>query len=68
MDMVAVDLSAPGVDLTVSDQITYYDQVRETVAYETERVANPDLPKGTERLVQSGVNGERTGQKDVKTW
>ena len=65
MDMVAVDLSAPGVDLTVSDQITYYDQVRETVAYETERVANPDLPKGTERVVQAGVDGERTASNEV---
>ena len=65
MDMVAVDLSAPGVDLTVSDQITYYDQVRETVAYETERVANPDLPKGTERVVQAGVDGERTAIYEV---
>ena len=65
MDMVAVDLSVPGVELTISDQLTYYDQVRETVAYETERVANPDLPKGTERLVQSGVNGERTAIYEV---
>ncbi len=65
MDMVAVDLSAPGVDLTVSDQITYYDQVRETVAYETERAANPDLPKGTERVVQAGADGERTAIYEV---
>lgn len=65
MDMVAVDLSVPGVELTISDQLTYYDQVRETVAYETERVANPDLPKGTERLVQFGVNGERTAIYEV---
>ena len=65
MDMVAVDLSAPGVELTISDQITYYEQVRETVTYETERVANPDLPKGTEQVVQAGVDGERTAIYEV---
>ena len=65
MDMVAVDLSAPGVELTVADQITYYDQVRETVSYETERVANPSLPKGTERVVQAGANGQRTAIYEV---
>lgn len=65
MDMVAVDLSAPGVELTVSDQITYYDQVRETVSYETERVANSNLPEGTERVVQSGADGERTAIYEV---
>ena len=65
MDMVAVDLSVPGVELTISDQLTYYDQVRETVAYETERVANPDLPKGTERVVQAGANGQRTAIYEV---
>lgn len=65
MDMVAVDLSAPSVELTISDQITYYEQVRETVTYETERVANPDLPKGTEQVVQAGVDGERTAIYEV---
>lgn len=65
MDMVAVDLSGPGVVLTISDQLTYYDQVRETVNYESVRVANPDLPQGTERVAQAGVNGERTAIYEV---
>lgn len=65
LEMVAVDLSGPGVELTVSDSLTYYDKVQETVAYETVRVANPELPKGTERVVQTGSNGERTAIYEV---
>lgn len=65
LEMVAVDLSGPGVELTIADSLTYYDKVRETVAYETVRVANPELPKGTERVVQAGSNGERTAIYEV---
>ncbi len=65
LEMVAVDLSGSGVELTIADSLTYYDKVRETVAYETVQVANPELPKGTERVVQAGSNGERTAIYEV---
>lgn len=65
LDMVAVDLSGPGAVLTVADQLTYYDQVTEDVQHETVRVANPELAKGTERVVQEGADGERTAIYEV---
>lgn len=65
LDMVAVDLSGDSVELTVDDQLTYYDRVTETAAYETVRVANPDLPEGTEQVVQSGADGVRTSIYEV---
>lgn len=66
-EMVAVDLSGGSVTLTISDQVTFYDEVREVVEYETERVPNADMAKGTERVVQAGVNGERRAIYEV-TW
>ena len=65
LEMVAVDLSGPGVVLNITDHITYYDKVRETADYETVRVANPDMAEGTERVVQAGVTGERTAIYEV---
>ena len=65
VSLVAVDLSDDAVTLTVSDQITYYDEVTETVSYETVRRANPDLPKGTEKVVQQGKDGVRTAIYEV---
>lgn len=65
LDMVAVDLSGDGVVLTVSDELTYYDQVTEPVAYETQRLPSAQLPKGTERVVQAGANGQRTAIYEV---
>ena len=37
----------------------------ETVSYETVRRANPDLPKGTEKVVQQGKDGVRTAIYEV---
>lgn len=65
LDMVAVDLSGSGAVLTVDDQFTYYDQVTETESYQTQRVANPDLAVGVERVVQAGANGVRTAIYEV---
>ncbi|MDD3347489.1 G5 domain-containing protein [Oscillibacter sp.] len=65
LDMVGVDLSGEGVVLTVSSDITYYDQVKETAAFASQRVANPELPQGTERVVQTGTNGIRTAVYEV---
>lgn len=65
LEMVAVDLSGSGVELTVSSDITYYDKVTETVAFETVRVANPNMEEGTEKVVQEGTDGVRTSIYEV---
>lgn len=65
LEMVAVDLSGSGVELTVSSDITYYDKVTETVAFETVRVANPYMEEGTEKVVQEGTDGVRTSIYEV---
>lgn len=65
LEMVAVDLSDQELVLTVAEDITYYDEVREAVTFNTVRVANPALPKGTERVVQEGADGVRTSIYEV---
>ena len=65
LDMVGVDISGDGVSVTVDSDIVYYDKVAEDVTFETVRVAAPDLPKGTERVVQEGANGIRTSVYEV---
>lgn len=65
LDMVAVDLSGDGAILTVDNEITYYDQVTEAVAYQTQRVPNPELSQGTEQVIQPGVDGVRTAVYEV---
>lgn len=65
LEMVAVDLSGSGVELTISSDITYYDKVSESIAFETVRVANPDMEKGTEKVVQEGADGVRTSIYEV---
>ena len=65
LEMVAVDLSDQELDLTVAEDITYYDEVREMETFNTVRVANPELPKGTERVVQEGADGVRTSIYEV---
>ena len=39
--------------------------MEEPAAYETVRVANPSLPKGTEKVVQEGADGVRTSIYEV---
>ena len=65
LEMVAVDLSDQELVLTVAEDITYYDEVREMETFNTVRVANPELPKGTERVVQEGADGVRTSIHEV---
>ena len=65
LQMVAADLAAPGVTLTVSSDITYYDTVVEEAPYSTRRVANPDMAAGSERVVQQGQKGLRTSLYEV---
>ena len=65
LEMVAVDVADDGVEVTVASELTYYEEVSEDVAYETIRVANPDLVEGTEQVVQEGHNGVRTSIYEV---
>lgn len=65
LDMIGVDFSASGTILTVASELTFYQQATEDVAYQTSRVANPTLAKGTERVKQAGVNGTRTAVYEV---
>ena len=65
LEMVAVDLDEDSAELTIASELTYYDQVEEPATYETVRVANPSLPKGTEKVVQEGADGVRTSIYEV---
>ena len=66
LEMVAFDLSEPGqVKITIDEEITCYEVTREEAPYNTVRVANSSLPKGTERVVQEGVAGIRSSVYEV---
>ena len=65
LEAARVDLSGARPDLTVSADILYEEQVRESVPRETVRVANDQLPKGTERVVQEGADGVRGAVYEV---
>lgn len=67
LEMVGVNLSASGVELTVSSDIAYYEHVTEKVTRETLRVPNPKLPEGTEQVVDEGADGVRSSVYEV-TW
>ena len=60
-----MDLAGPGVEITVAEEIIYYDRVVEKVAFDTVRVANPEMKKGTEKVVQEGADGIRTSIYEV---
>lgn len=65
LDMVLVDLSDSGVKLTVSSEVAYYENVTEDAPYQTVRRANPQLPQGTEKVIQTGSDGVRTSIYEV---
>ena len=65
LEMVAVEFGDEGAVLTIDSELTYYDQVEEPASYETVRVANSSLPKGTEKVVQEGADGVRTSIYEV---
>ena len=57
-EMVALDVRGEDLTITVTDRWEYtWEEVHPTT-YTTERVANPGLKKGTERVKQEGRNGE----------
>ena len=65
LEMVAVDLSEEELVISISEDITFYEEVSELASYETVRVANPDMLKGEEQVVQEGVDGVRTSVYEV---
>ena len=66
LEMVAFDLSTPNeVKINIDEEITCYEVTREEAPYNTVRVANPDMLKGTERVVQEGVVGIRSSVYEV---
>ncbi len=65
LEMVGVDVSEDGIELTVSSDLAYYERVTEKVSYQTVRVENPELLEGTEQVVQEGVNGLRSSIYEV---
>lgn len=65
LEMVTVDRSDKRVEITIGEEIVYYDHVTETVPYETERVPNPALPVGTEIVKQVGQDGVSTRVYEV---
>lgn len=65
LEAVAVDLSGSGVEITVEEEIIYYDRVVEEVTFDTVRIANPEMKKGTEKVVQEGADGVRTSIYEV---
>lgn len=65
LDMIAVDLRDSTVKITVSSDFTFYEKVEVEKPYETIRVANPSLLKGTEKVTQEGCNGTATATYEV---
>ena len=65
LETVAVNLAGPGVEITVEEEIIYYDRIVEQVTFDTVRVANPEMKKGTEQVVQEGADGVRTSIYEV---
>lgn len=57
LDMIAVDLSGAGAELTIASDLTYYDTLTEPSHYGTIRVPTADLPKGQERVATEGQDG-----------
>lgn len=56
-EMVVLDLQEDTLRIIIADQWTYTWQKTVETGYETERVANPKLLKGTEQVVQEGQAG-----------
>lgn len=57
LEMVAVDIKATGVTLTVASDLTYYERMTEQDLHQTVYLDDPSLELGTEKVVQAGVDG-----------
>lgn len=65
LEMIGVKLSENSVEVNVASELTYYDYVTETAPFSTQRVANPDMLEGEEKVVQEGVDGVRSSVYEV---
>ena len=57
-EMVVLDVTNEELTITVTDRREYTWEETHATTYETERVANPAMKKGTERVKQEGKDGE----------
>ncbi|WP_298032564.1 G5 and 3D domain-containing protein [uncultured Dysosmobacter sp.] len=67
LEGVAVDVTDAGLTITVAEEITYYETLTEEAPYDTVRVANPEMKKGEEKVIQEGKDGVRTSIYEI-TW
>lgn len=65
LEIIGVKLSENSVEVNVASELTYYDYVTETAPFATQRVANPELPEGQEKVVQEGADGVRSSVYEV---
>lgn len=65
LEMIGVTVSDSGVDLNIASDLTYYDYVTENVSFTTQRVANPEMEAGQEKVVQEGADGVRSSVYEV---
>lgn len=65
LEMIGIKLSETGVEVNVASELTYYDYVTETAPFSTQRVANPDMLEGEEKVVQEGADGVRSSVYEV---
>lgn len=67
LEMVGIEVYEDGVTLNISDRLTAYEKVTETAPHITTYCATPELPYGTQRIVQAGADGMREAVYE-QTW
>lgn len=65
LETVAIDVSGDTVELTIGEEITYYDRVVEQVTCDTIRRPNANMKKGEEKVIQEGSDGVRSSIYEV---
>lgn len=65
LEMIGVKIFESGVDVDVASDLTYYEYVTENVSFSTQRVANPKMLEGEEKVVQEGADGVRSSVYEV---
>lgn len=67
IEMVGIKAFEDHVILTISDCLTTYEEVTEPASPTTTYVQTPNLPLGTQRIVEEGEDGVRTAVYE-QTW
>lgn len=65
LEMVGVNFTRDGVELTVSSELTYYDYALEDAPHTTVRRPNASMTEGEEKVVQEGADGVRSSVYEV---